>query len=55
MGFDDYEEMQAYLRHKRYNRDPDRPGMCFGFEIIKKSEKKFEVSLMFNDQSEIDS
>ena len=47
-------ELDAYVRHPDYTYDEARPGLCFAFHIMKHSDSRYEVSLMFNDQMEAD-
>jgi len=44
--------MDSYLRDIRYSLDRDKPGMCFGWEIDKTADNKFEMTVYFNDQVE---
>jgi hypothetical protein len=42
-------EVQDYVRDKDYTYDIEKPGLCFCFEILKNSDTRFDVTLMFND------
>jgi hypothetical protein len=47
--FNTLKEVDDYVTHKEYTYDVNRPGLCFAFWIQKKSDTRFEVSLMFSD------
>lgn len=42
------------MRDPGYTYEEDKPGLCFGFHILKHSDSRYEVSLMFNDQMKAD-
>jgi hypothetical protein len=48
--FNTLKEVEDYVTHKEYTYDVNRPGLCYAFWIQKKSDTRFEVSLMFSDQ-----
>lgn len=50
--FADEEEMETYIKDIRYGLDRDKPAMCFGWEIDKTADNKFEMTLRFMDQVE---
>lgn len=54
MSFKNQELLDLYLRDKDYAYAEDKPGICFAFRIIKKSDLRYELRLMYNDQSEAD-
>mmetsp|Transcript_63287 Transcript_63287/g.87401 ORF Transcript_63287/g.87401 Transcript_63287/m.87401 type:complete len:228 (+) Transcript_63287:625-1308(+) len=44
--------METYLRDARYGLDNDKPAMCFGWELDKRADNKFDMTLRFMDQDE---
>ena len=41
--------LDYYVRHPNYGIAENRPAMCFGFEVIKKSDSRYELHMHYND------
>ena len=52
--FDNAELLNYYLEHPDYGIADNRPAICFGFEIIKSSDTRYELHLHYNDQTDND-
>lgn len=50
LEFEHRDLLELYLEHPDYAIDPERPGLCFAFEILKYSDQRYELHLYFNDQ-----
>jgi len=37
------------VRDKEYGYKDSKPGLCFAFEIVKKSDFRYELRLSYND------
>ena len=47
--FDNPELLRYYLEHPDYGISENRPAMCFGFQIVKKSDSRYELHMHYND------
>jgi hypothetical protein len=54
MEFESQIELDAYIEHDDYGKDPERPAVCFGFTVHEESWKKYELELFFNDAIVLD-
>ena len=52
--FNTLKEVEDYVRDPGYTFDEDKPGLCFAFWIQKLSDTRFDISLLFNDQFDVD-
>ena len=52
--FSNAELLNFYLEHPDYGIAENRPPICFGFEIIKLSDSRYELNMHYNDQSHTD-
>ena len=48
-SFDTKTDLEAYLSAPDYNT-PNKPGMCFGFQVTIKDKKKYELEVFSNDK-----
>jgi len=41
--------LDYYIEHPNYGISDNRPAICFGFEIIKLSDSRYELRMHYND------
>lgn len=51
MEFENAGILNYYIEHPNYGISDRRPAICFGFEIIKLSDSRYELHMHYNDQS----
>lgn len=47
--FENAELLNYYVEHPDYGISETRPLVCFGFEIIKLSDSRYELHMHYND------
>lgn len=52
--FQNAELLHYYVQHPNYGIAENRPLICFGFEIVKRSDSRYELHMHYNDQSQTD-
>jgi len=50
--FENEEEIIKYIKSPDYMIAADKPGICFGYQIIENSGSDFEVKLHLSDESQ---
>jgi hypothetical protein len=54
MEFETQKDLDDYISHPEYGKDPDRPAVCFGLTVHENSPSKYELELFFNDAIVLD-
>jgi len=47
--FENAELLRYYVEHPNYGITDNSPAICFGFEIIKISDSRYELHMHYND------